>query len=189
MLRRGNRVLARRYARALLEVAKESAREDVVFKDMQRVKAIVESVPFIRAFLRNPVIPPERKIDLVKKVLGKYLDHLTTDFLILLIRRGRVVAVDLMAREYELLYYEDKGMLEIQVDIPVEPSSSLKEYLIRWCEGQFNKQPVLKVNVKPELIGGVRITAMDKTIDVTVRKQLQNFMNRFRILSKYTRQV
>ncbi len=171
----GQGQLAQRYAQALLSVAREHNLHDQIFADMQYLSGLMEKLPFLHAFFRNPVIPPHHKETVVQKVLGQSLHPLTQRFLTLLIRKNRLVFLRAIARAYELLYYRAQGMMEVYVEVARVPSDQLRQYLIEWLQQWLRAKPVLKFKVDEGLIGGIRIHIQDRTLDLTVRTQLEKF--------------
>ncbi len=171
----GQAQLAQRYAQALLAVAKEQNLDEQIFADMQYLHRLTEEVPFLHAFFRNPVIPPHHKETVVQKVLGRAIHPLTQRFLTLLVRKNRLVYLRAIARAYELLYYKTRGMMEVYVELARPPSEELRRYLEGWLREWLPAQPVLKFTVDERLIGGIRIHVQHRTLDLTVRTQLEKF--------------
>lgn len=103
------------YANALVEIAQENNSLDDVHADVDALQSLFSDNEQIKDFLFNPVMTPEKKRDVVKKIskeagLSKY----TTNFLNLLIDKDRIQAIEEILEAFEQTYCK---MTDTQVSL------------------------------------------------------------------------
>lgn len=103
------------YANALVEIAQENNSLDDVHADVDALQSLFSENEQIKDFLFNPVMTPEKKRDVVKKIskeagLSKY----TTNFLNLLIDKDRIQAIEEILEAFEQTYCK---MTDTQVSL------------------------------------------------------------------------
>jgi len=81
--------LAKRYAKSLLDLAKEKDQVEPVYADMQWLQAVVrESRDFLN-LLRSPVVKADKKNKIIDAVTAGKISGLTAAFMRLLVNKGR----------------------------------------------------------------------------------------------------
>src|SRR5690606_2919968 len=96
--------LAGRYAKSLLDLALEQGVAEAVLQDMQLIRDITEQSPDFRQLLRSPVIGSDKKVSIIRAVLGDKTHALTQAFLVLLTRKGREYFLPEMTTAYVRQY-------------------------------------------------------------------------------------
>lgn len=93
------------YANALVEIAQENNSLDDVHADMDALQSLFNDNEQIKHFLFNPVMTAEKKRDVIKKI-GKEagLSKYTTNFLNLLVDKGRIEAIEEIIDAFEKTY-------------------------------------------------------------------------------------
>ena len=77
-----------RYAKALLDLAVESNKLDVVEQNMTLLIQTSEETRDLSVFLNSPLIKADKKIAIIHEIF-KSFDKITVDFLSLVINNGR----------------------------------------------------------------------------------------------------
>ena len=65
--------LQTRYAQSLFILAKENELVDRVYEDMLLIKKVCEETPQLKAILKNPVIKPSKKKNIIRGVCDFYM--------------------------------------------------------------------------------------------------------------------
>ena len=107
-------VVARTYARALFDAAKENGRLDGVREELQDFAAALNDVPELDALLRNPQLDPGTKADALEQLLGG-ADELVRNFLRVVAEKGRGSQIDEIIREFEALYADEQAVLNVEL--------------------------------------------------------------------------
>ena len=84
-----NMELARKYARAIFELACEENALSAYGNDLAKVQQTYVDCPELKAYLCNPNIQPEDKKALLKEVFGDEVREMVLNFLLLLIDSSR----------------------------------------------------------------------------------------------------
>ncbi len=85
-----NQVLAERYAKALFDLAQETAIQEVVLKELMAVVAGVSSSPPISKYFNSPVLPASQKLNALNECLKSVgVSSVLTQFLRVLLANDR----------------------------------------------------------------------------------------------------
>ena len=77
-----------RYAKSLIDLAREQGKLDTVFQDVEFVRKALKNRDLMRMF-KSPVIPNHKKLKVINAVFGKTLDDLTMRFIKLVVQKER----------------------------------------------------------------------------------------------------
>lgn len=166
-----NRSVARRYARALLELV-ESDLTGVAEK-LSGFAGLVKSNQNLAQVLVNPAFSIEER----GRILGRILKELgwgppLSRFLELLVERRRIGHLEAIAEEFTGMADEKEGRVRVTVESAVEldqaPVAELKKAL---AEG-LNKQIIVESKVDPDLIAGMAVRVGSLVVDGSLRSQI-----------------
>ncbi|MGA9112986.1 MAG: F0F1 ATP synthase subunit delta [Candidatus Dormiibacterota bacterium] len=163
--------LARRYAEACYDVARERVGVEPIGADLERAREILGD-PRVRAVMANPrVTIVERNGALTGLLAG--LAAPARNLVMLLVSHGRFRLLDEVVEEYRHLVDEASGVLRIVVRsaVPLDRTAS------RRVEGvlavRFGRAVRIEAVHDPEIIGGLVVGIGDRVIDDSVRSHLQ----------------
>jgi len=114
------RVYARRYARAVFEIALERKELDRWQADLKEVAALGEEAAFM-ALVENPKIGFDKKEKVLSELLGD-INPLARNLVYLLVSRGRFSMVGDIAEEYQRLLDGYRGIehAEVVTAVPLD---------------------------------------------------------------------
>lgn len=176
-----SRVIARRYAAAFFH-AIERTELLPALGEFRAFMNLWEQAPTLRTFLLNPAVPIERKHHVVDASFAKGPATLARDFLHLLVRRHRADFLTDIAEELEQLYRKKMNILGVHVQSAVPLLPSEREALLEKLRTHHDGPIDLKLQVKPEVKGGLLIFMEDRVIDSTVKRrfaQLTDSLHRY----------
>jgi F-type H+-transporting ATPase subunit delta len=171
--------LARRYARALIGLAKDPAARDRFAKDMDAVATLVQQPdtndrPLLYTLAAEHFPPSERRAVLETLCRRLGTDPTVVKFLAYVLKRKRMDGVVQIARAYEKLADDAAARVRAQITsarpLGTEATAKLKQAL----ERATGKQVVLETAVDPELIGGVATKVGSYVLDGSIRASLDN---------------
>ena len=167
-----NMELARKYARAIFELACEDNALKEYGADLAKVQKLYTECPELKAYLCNPNIQPEDKKTLLKEVFEGGVRETVLNFLLLLIDKRRMMVFDAINAIFGQLSNEKLGIAVADVTT-VEPLSpeQLQELTAR-LESLTGKQVSLREHRDPSLIGGVVVRIGDRRIDGSIKGRL-----------------
>lgn len=175
-----NRSVARRYARAFIDLAEEQGAVEEVGADLDRALAAVRAEgDLLFAALSNPVFTlPERRAVLMQVLPRLELRKPTQNLLQLLLDKRRFGLLPELVEIYRG-YADDKARRVRVLVTTAEPLTPQLETEVRAAlEQMTGKEVVMDTRVKPELIGGMVARVGDTVYDASVRTRLQNIKQR-----------
>jgi F-type H+-transporting ATPase subunit delta len=173
-------ILAKRYARALLELGEADGKYQAYGDELWGfAEALREAGPEGR-LLFSPVIP----IDARKGILGKVLDQcdlspLVKNFILLLNERGRLPIIRDAAKAYQGLVDEHEGIVRGTVQTAIELDASQLSGIRSALSMYIGKKVELEQRVDPGIIGGLVARLGDLEVDGSVRTQLDRLAAAF----------
>lgn len=166
--------LARRYAKALLEIGIKQQSFDAFGKELERAAETLTRSNELRTALENPIFPVEKRRLVLDDVARRIaLSKTVRNFVMLLLDKGRILALPDIARVYRTLVDEHAGRVRATVTSsrPLDPM--LETRLKSALEKQSGKTVILEKKEDPSIIGGLVTQLGDTLYDGSVRTQLQ----------------
>ena len=171
-------VPAKRYADAILEIAKSKNELDKFHEDIQTaVKAYDESEDF-RNFMTHPIIPAAEKKDTLRSVFDGKISPDVLNLLYLLGERNKFSLIPTILYCYEKGLDAAKNILRVEVVSAVEVDEDLRENLKTKLESKLNKSIVLDYSINPDIIAGIILKIQDKTIDGSLAHRLESLQRK-----------
>ena len=164
-------VVARTYARALFEAAKDAGRIEPVRDELATFVEAVEDVPELRALIRNPELDPRTKAAALDAVL-EGADELIRNFVRVVTEKGRAAQLDEIAREYEALVAAEEQILSVELTTAYELSDDEAAAIVKQIEQASGQRVEAARTVDPDLIGGLVLKAGSLEVDSSVRGRL-----------------
>jgi len=174
------RTVARRYANALYEEANETGALDEVDGDVMMLRRSLESNDPLSRFFKSPVIPKEKKDDVLQSLLEGRVSSLTLRFLRLLVRKDREVITKAVLDEYQALRDEQRDIVDAHVTVARPLDEDNREALVEALEDRTSASIRLHVGKDPALLGGLVIRIGDRVFDGSVRSKLSSLHERLR---------
>jgi len=166
---------ARRYARALLEVALEQGSPDELRDELRQASDLLVEHPDLEAMLTHPALAVDRKQGIAKEIFGRLgAGDLVTRLAHLLIARGRVGLLPDIERAFAAAWNERRGVLSAEAVTADELTDAQQERLRSALTAASGRGIELKTAVDPRVLGGVRVTMGGRIYDGTVRGRLQS---------------
>jgi len=174
--------LARRYARALLELASEKRQEDKVLSELGAFAEVYHDSEDLQKVFGGARIPQELRLKVLDQVLKRTMaSELTRKFLVHLDRKGRMEGVEDIHRSFKRLVDEKLGRVDAEVISPSAMGMTESQQLKMKLEKMTGKKVVLKQTVDPSMIGGVITRVGHLVYDGSVQSFLEearsNLMN------------
>jgi F-type H+-transporting ATPase subunit delta len=166
-----NETLARRYATAILGLAKDAAAIAAVGNDLHVVKSVLDGDEGIRKFFRSPVVDRKEKAAIIERAFGG-LNKISLHSVLLLVRKRRERIFDEIVAQYDLLDERERGASPLRIESARELDPGELRKLVDQLARRYNTTFDVTQTVDPQLIGGVRITLGDKQIDGSVAGRL-----------------
>lgn len=164
-------VVARTYARALYEAAKDRDRVEPVREELSDFVQSMHDVPELRAVLRDPQLEPKAKVSVLEEILGG-ADELVRNFLVVLTESGRATELEEVQRELERMVASEAGQLTLELTTAVELSDAEFRKLVKEIEKASGRTVEATRKVDSDLIGGIVLQVGSLRVDSSVRGRL-----------------
>lgn len=163
-----NGALARRYARALFELAVEMSLLDRVDSELREVVDLVDRSKELRTVLNHPNISFTTKKDVLESIFADSFSEITRHFIYLLVDRKRQNILSLVQREFSRLADEARQIVEAKVTYAASLTSDQEQELKQMLEKCTGKNIRLLKQVNPDLIGGAKLQIGDRVMDGSI---------------------
>ena len=173
----GSRVVAQRYARALLEVALDRKRDpDRIAKELADFLSLLERESVLEAALAAPTIPAAKRASILEAVLkAAKVAPETLNVLRLLVRNDRIPLLGFVAESFRLLVLEHKRIQPGEVVSAHALSSDQKSRLAGQLGQALGKTMELSYRTDPQILGGVVVRVGNRVFDASIETQLRLF--------------
>jgi F-type H+-transporting ATPase subunit delta len=166
--------IARRYAKALFDLAVQADRVDVWAEGLVALKKAVEASPELRELLANPVYTKEQRQGLAARLAQALeLDREPANLLALLADRNRLAYLSGVADTFHRLADEKLGRLRARVASAVPLAEAEVDALARKLAASSKAQVIVERVVDPALLGGVVAQIGSLVYDGSLRSQLE----------------
>ena len=167
---------ARRYARAIFEVAQQDGQVDAWATRLATIREIM-SDPELVSILTNPTIATEKRQGLVAGMSG-LLDGEAVNLARMLIEARRVRDAGEIEQEFQRLSDEASGRVRATVTTAVELAPADRDRVAAELSKRLGKEITLKVVVDASIIGGLKLQYGDRLVDASVATRLQQLRRR-----------
>lgn len=163
---------ASRYARAIFNPAREQNLVPTVEQELEGVCAVIENSKELQSFLGNPKIGREDRLRMYEKLFSDRVTALTMSLLRLLVDKGRESELPAIRDEFVRLRREQGQVVPVLVESARELDENQRRQICDKVAHTTGRTVEPTFAVRPELIGGVRVTFDNQVIDGTARGNL-----------------
>lgn len=190
-----NGSIATRYARALFLEAKAQFVDQTVYDHLGMLYSSMKAAPDLQFALANPRVDKDTKYKLLVTASGinsgawakegtapvaQSYDHtLYTRFLQLVLEHNREQHLRMMIYVYRDLFREHYEIDRIIFETAVEPSPENVEKVKARVSAKTGRKVECVTRVRPELIGGFRLSIGDKRYDYSYATKLEKIKSKF----------
>jgi F-type H+-transporting ATPase subunit delta len=165
--------IARPYAEALFKSAGADA--PALNKQLAALAALSDS-PELRQFADSPKVAASQVFDLVAGAAaekGLALDAKIANLLRAVLDNGRLAVLPEIASQFQGLVNARGGVSDatVQSAFPID-DGQLAE-VVATLEKRFGRKLNARVEIDPELIGGIRVVVGDEVLDASVKARLE----------------
>jgi len=164
---------ARRYAKALLSLAKDQGAEEVVGTELSQVVNVLAE-PALARILALPTLPLKTRRDIVEQLAATLsLQPLLGNFLRVLAENDRLSGIADIENAYRLLLERAMGRVRAKVRSAAPLSGEELDALVH-AFGRLTGMTVMPtVAVDPELLGGIVVEIEGRVYDASLKTQLR----------------
>jgi F-type H+-transporting ATPase subunit delta len=167
-----NSMVAKRYALALFQIAKETGALGVIEEELRVVKEVVQYNPELKNILNSSKLSIEEKKEIIKSSFATVNVNVLNTMLILIDRHREDQVVD-VANEFLELANDEMGIAEAQVYSTRELTDAEREAISSVFAAKVGKKSLKIENiVDSNLLGGIRLRIGNRIYDGSLRGKL-----------------
>jgi F-type H+-transporting ATPase subunit delta len=164
---------ARRYARAIFELAQEEGQVEEWGRRLAQVRGVM-SDPDVARVLTNPTLAPDQRMAFVSELF----DGEATNLAKLLIESDRVRDASAIDDEFQRLVDVAASRVRATVTTAVELTSKDRDRVAEELSKRLGKEIHLDLVVDPAILGGLKLQYGDRLVDASVATRLQQLRRR-----------
>jgi len=163
--------IARPYAEALFKAAGTQA---AALSAEVGALAAVAADEQVRQFADNPKTSSEQVFAVVQGVVQQPLSAAAQNFLRTVLDNGRLSALPEISAQFHALVNAQSGVSDALIESAFPIEASQLPDVVATLEKRFARKLNARVDVRPELIGGIRVVVGDEVLDASVKARLDH---------------
>lgn len=170
-----NHVLAKRYAKALRLMVASTAEAAKFLEPLAQVSATITESKQLTELLNSEAFSATEKQKVLKEVLSAAgIKGALLEYMLKVVEFGRSAIIPQIAQYFTKLVREEQGTLDLRVESAMELSQQQEDRLRVELEKATGKKFLVQTVVNPQLLAGLRVELMGKTLDGSLRTLLNS---------------
>lgn len=170
---------ALRYAKAILNLAKENNNDSLVNDNMKLIVETIAGSNDLETMLKSPVIKAADKRKVLTALFGDKVDTIVKGLFNLLEENKRMLMLASIAKQYSIIYDYDKRIQIAKVTTAVALTKSLEDKIqAKIVEITGNSASIENI-VNPNIIGGFILRVGDVQYDASISNQFNELRREF----------
>jgi F-type H+-transporting ATPase subunit delta len=162
---------AGRYAKALLELALDQQKIEVIENNMQQIITVANEAHDFQVFLSSPLIKVDKKLEVIKSIFGNF-DALSISFLEMVATNRRESLITEIASAFLSQLKEHRGIVPVTIISAKPLDAQTKAQITSKISASIKGTLEITENLDESLIGGFIVRMGDHQIDASVSNQL-----------------
>ncbi|MGA7875241.1 MAG: ATP synthase F1 subunit delta [Desulfoferrobacter sp.] len=170
-----NLVLAKRYAKALFNLALDEGQIEQYGQELDDLVRLLGELPELADAIQNPLYPEATRKSVFHAVADKAeMIPMMKSFINLLVEKNRVQHLSDISEYYHKLIDEHANIARARIKAATPLDDQAIQEIASSLERMTGKKIAVEFEQDPELIGGVFAQIGDLVLDGSVRRQLSN---------------
>ena len=170
---------ALRYAKAILNLAKDNKIEAEVNHDMKLISETISSSDDLQMLLKSPVTKALDKKNVLNALFGEKVNAVTKGLFNLLAENKRIIMLPSVAKQYRIIYDFDKNIQVAKVTTAVALTSVLEKKIQDKILAITGNSATIENVINPDIIGGFILRVGDVQYDASISNQLNELRREF----------
>jgi F-type H+-transporting ATPase subunit delta len=172
--------IASRYAKSLLDLAKENGKLEEIYRDVKDFSETVKNRDFL-LMVKSPIINTDKKAQIFDTLFKNKYDKITSGFFSIILRKGREMYLpeiaDQFISQYKVFKHVSTVYITTAVKIDDKNMAQIKSKLLASDITDDNVEIITKID--PNIMGGFVIEIGDKLYDASVAHNLDQLRKEF----------
>ena len=166
--------LSRRYARALLTLAKEADALEKFYQDLLQISKLASNCPEAFSALGNDLLDYTGRLNAAAEIADKMELHPSIkNFLLILIKKDRLIFIKSIIHEFEKYRDDYLGIVRVTLQQSTLPETGLLKKIEDILSQKLKKKVVTTGSAQPDMIGGLVIKVGNTTYDGSIKRELE----------------
>ena len=170
---------ALRYAKAILNLAKDVKEESAVEKDMQLIVTTISENQEFEVVLYITIINATDKMKVFNAMFANKVKNITLGLFNLLLENKRISLLGSIAKQYSILYDYYKHIQVAKVTTAVPITSDIEQQVLAKIEALTGEKANLENEVNPAILGGFILRVGDVQYDASISNYLNELKKEF----------
>jgi F-type H+-transporting ATPase subunit delta len=171
--------VAYRYAKSLLDLAKEKNVEDKVYEDMKLFNQVCDDNHQFYLLLKSPIVSHFDKLTILQKIFTGKVDASSMSIFEIITKKNREEMLPHIAEDYLRQYEIFKGIQKAYVTTATALTASQKADFKKIVADATGKTVEIIEKIDETLIGGYVLQVNDRQIDTSVKTKLNELKVKF----------
>lgn len=167
-------LIAKRYAKALFDIALENHRIDEFEHQVHMVYQILDSEKEFMKILQHPQILMDEKIKMLEEIFSSKVSNELMGLLVLVIQKNRQDYILEILNTFLEEVKSYKGIVTATVVSAVPLTTEQINKITQKLISSLNKQIQIETQVDPSIIGGLKIRVGDRILDASIEGKLHS---------------
>ena len=169
--------VARVYARALFDAARDAGRIEAVGRELGEFVAALEASVQLRHVLADPRVGEKAKLRVLVE-LTRGAEPLVANALLLLHEKGRLAVLTALRDEFEALAAAEVEVVKVEVTSATELDDDAEERLAAKVAAATGRRVELTKRVDAGVLGGLVVRVGDVIVDGSLRSRIAQLRQR-----------
>ena len=168
-----------RYAKALLNLAKDSKEETAVNNDMLFITTTISENEEFEVMLNSPIVKSSDKINVLNALFKEKVNTITLGLFHLLKDNKRIAMLASIAKQYAIIYDFEKHMQMARVTTAVPLTTEIEKQILAKIVTLTGEEANLENLVNPAILGGFILRVGDVQYDASISNYLNELKKEF----------
>ncbi len=173
---RDSELIARRWAKALMEIAQEDSgiSKDDILNDLHEVADNIDASLELCGVINNPSISEEEKQAVLEKLFKNRVMPVVYNFICALNQKGRLSIIADIANEFEKELEELRNIVRVDITSAIELDDARRDDIKRRISEKLHKDIQVSWNVDSSIIAGLIFNINETIVDNSIKHKLDD---------------
>lgn len=168
-----NQVLAKRYAKALRLMVASTDEAVTLLAPFEKIATAISESKQLTELLDSEAFSATEKQKVLKEVLSlANVKGALSDYILKVVEFGRAAIIPEVYQYFTKLVHQEQGTVDVRVESAMELSAQQEDRLRVELERATGKKFLVHTTVNPQLLAGLRVELMGKTLDGSLKTLL-----------------
>ncbi len=165
-------IVASRYAKSLIELAKEQKVLEAVHEDMLFFQSVAGENRALMLALKSPVVRHDKKLAILSAIFKARVNPVTFAIFEIITKKNREAILDAIADEFIIAYQDFQGIQKAVITTTTPLTEELRAQFKSIVAKSTGKTVVLEEKIDASLIGGYLLRVNDRQFDASIKNNL-----------------